>query len=71
MTRSGTSDLGLTCLVMPHKKDARLKWVKIKMVYSKLLLAHLSHRLKMSYCGGRQSVIHLSVRLSDICQQFF
>ena len=29
MPHSAASDLGLYCLRMPHKRDARLIWVKI------------------------------------------
>ena len=31
MPRSAASHLGLCCLPMSHKRDARLKWVKIHM----------------------------------------
>ena len=33
MLRSATSDLGLRCLPMSHKKDARFVWVKTKQTY--------------------------------------
>ena len=46
MPHAAVSDLGLHCLHMSHKKDARLIWVKH--AYVILFLDHLSHWLKVS-----------------------
>ena len=32
MQRSAASDLGLHCLPVSHKKDARLKWVNMNLL---------------------------------------
>ena len=33
MPRSAASDLGLHCLLVSHKKEARLVWVKYKLIF--------------------------------------
>ena len=43
------------------------KLVKCSFIFSSLLfLAHLSHRLKVSYCDNRMSVVHQSVILQVV-----
>ena len=84
MPRSAASDLGLYCLPMSDKKDARLKWVKslhlmqevfkVPLKYNKLAV-HLFSPMKSTVQGfGAQLIAPIQFNLkrhnSNICKFF-